>query len=103
MNPSLGCSSRAKLKLYNREELAAITMSYRSLAALPWLVGTCAAAVYNTFDGEGFPSCYNVTEVHNATSIENIVSIVKNAVENGVRVRAAGKVHTLLDTQYKKL
>lgn len=59
---------------------------------MPLLVRSCAGLVYNTFDGEGFPSCYNVTEVHNATSVDEMVSLVKDAAADGVRVRAAAKV-----------
>lgn len=28
------------------------------------------AAEYNSFDGPGFPTCYDVTAVHNATSVD---------------------------------
>lgn len=58
-----------------------------------------AAAVYNTFDGEGFPSCYNVTEVHDATSVEQIQSLVKYAAKRGLQVRPGGKGHMWYDTQ----
>ncbi|KAH7312516.1 hypothetical protein B0I35DRAFT_488155 [Stachybotrys elegans] len=57
------------------------------------------ASVYNTFDGEGSPSCYNVTEVHNATSVDHIVSLVKDAKSKGLQVRAAAKGHMWYDTQ----
>lgn len=58
-----------------------------------------SAAVYNTFDGEGFPSCYNVTEVHDATSVEQIQSLVKDAAKRGLQVRPGGKGHMWYDTQ----
>jgi L-gulonolactone oxidase len=76
-----------------------MTASLRGLAFLALAASTTHAAVYNTFDGEGFPSCYNVTEVHNATSVDNIVSLVKDAANRGLQVRAAAKGHMWYDTQ----
>lgn len=58
-----------------------------------------AAFVYNTFDGEGSPSCHNVTEVHNATSVEEIQSLVRDAKEKGLQVRAGAKGHHWYDAQ----
>jgi FAD/FMN-containing dehydrogenase len=71
-----------------------------SLAAALLLSGT-AAFEYYTFDGPGFPSCYNVSRVHNASSVDDMVSIVKSAVQAGgsPRIRAAGKGHMWYDTQ----
>ncbi|KAH8886762.1 FAD-binding domain-containing protein [Thozetella sp. PMI_491] len=69
------------------------------LALLALSAGPALGFVYNTFDGEGFPSCYNVSAVHNATSVDDIVSIVKEAAQNGSHVRAAGKGHMWYDTQ----
>lgn len=34
------------------------------------LAGGAGAAEYNSFDGPGFPTCYDVTAVHNATSVD---------------------------------
>ena len=34
------------------------------------LAGGARAAEYNSFDGPGFPTCYDVTAVHNATSVD---------------------------------
>lgn len=34
------------------------------------LAGGVGAAEYNSFDGPGFPTCYDVTAVHNATSVD---------------------------------
>lgn len=34
------------------------------------LAGGVRAAEYNSFDGPGFPTCYDVTAVHNATSVD---------------------------------
>lgn len=28
------------------------------------------AEVFNSFDGDGFPTCYNVTTVHDPTSVD---------------------------------
>ena len=68
-----------------------------AIAAL--LAQPCIAFEYNTFDGEGFPSCYNVSEVHDAKSVNEIASIVKSAASRGLKVRAAGKGHMWYDTQ----
>ncbi|KAI5867667.1 FAD-binding domain-containing protein [Durotheca rogersii] len=57
-----------------------------------------SAEPYNTFDGEGFPACNNVTTVHNATSVNDIVSLVKRAAANGTPVRASGNGHMWYDT-----
>lgn len=44
-----------------------------SLLALITLLGTSGAQAseYYSFDGVGFPTCYNVTVVHNATSVDD--------------------------------
>jgi L-gulonolactone oxidase len=69
--------------------------------ALPALLlwSLTSAFVYNTFDGEGFPACYNVTKVLAPTSMDGLVSIVKQAAQDGTRIRAAGKGHSWYDTQ----
>ncbi|KAG4222325.1 hypothetical protein PC116_g29201 [Phytophthora cactorum] len=56
-------------------------------------VGSVSAVPYNTFDGEGFPACHDVALVHNATSVDDIVQIVKDASAKGTPVRASGKGH----------
>ena len=71
----------------------------RSFALLAMSASACTAFVYNTFDGEGYPSCYNVTAVHNATSVDEIVDLVKEAAASGTQVRAGGKGHMWYDTQ----
>lgn len=62
-------------------------------------VGQSFSLVYNTYDGEGFPACHNVAEVHDATSVENIAELIQDAVGKGLRVRAGGKGHMWYDTQ----
>lgn len=57
------------------------------------------AFVFNTFDGVGSPACYNVTEVHNATSVEEIQTLVRDAKGRGLQVRAGAKGHHWYDTQ----
>lgn len=63
------------------------------------LLGTASAFEYYTFDGPGSPSCHNVVEVHNATSVNEIVSFVKDASSRGLQVRAGGRGHMWYDTQ----
>lgn len=38
------------------------------------------ATEFNSFDGVGFPTCYNVTVVHNATSVDESKSSSSAAV-----------------------
>lgn len=63
------------------------------------LLGTASAFEYYTFDGPGSPSCHNVVEVHNATSVNEMVSLVKDASTRGLQVRAGGRGHMWYDTQ----
>ncbi|KAK0655867.1 hypothetical protein B0T16DRAFT_424559 [Cercophora newfieldiana] len=72
---------------------------FRRLAVPALLFSASTALVYNTFDGEGFPACYNVTKVLSPTSVVEMVSIVKQAAKDGSRLRAAGKGHSWYDTQ----
>jgi L-gulonolactone oxidase len=53
---------------------------------------------YNTFDGVGFPACNDVSSIHNATSVDDMVSTVKAAIADGIPVRASGKGHMWYDT-----
>ncbi|KAM7222851.1 hypothetical protein V8F06_001749 [Rhypophila decipiens] len=62
---------------------------------------SAAGSPYNTYDGEGFPSCYNVSEIHRPKSVDEMVSIVKKVVARDgdkARIRAAGKGHMWYDT-----
>ncbi|KAI1766112.1 FAD-binding domain-containing protein [Hypoxylon sp. FL1150] len=72
----------------------------RTLIAILIVAGVSyvSAEPYNTFDGEGFPACNDVALVHNATSIDDIVGMVKEAAANGTPVRASGKGHMWYDT-----
>ena len=63
------------------------------IALLALSLRAANAAVYNTFDGEGFPSCYNVTDIHEPTTVDEMASLVKDANSKGLKVRAAGKGH----------
>ncbi|KAI0458112.1 FAD/FMN-containing dehydrogenase [Xylaria acuta] len=68
------------------------------LAAIAATVTSTAANPYNTFDGDGFPACRDVASVHNATSVDDMVSVVKQAAANGTPIRASGKGHMWYDT-----
>lgn len=71
-----------------------------SLLVATLLATTASSAFeYNTFDGPGFPSCYNVSRVHDATSVDDMAAVVRAAAQSGSRVRAAGKGHMWYDTQ----
>lgn len=55
----------------NRLSTAAAMRSSSNLVTLALaLAGRVRAAEYNSFDGPGFPTCYDVTAVHNATSVD---------------------------------
>lgn len=62
-------------------------------AAIVATITPITAIPYNTFDGDGFPACRDVASVHNATSVDDMVSIVKQAAANGTPIRASGKGH----------
>jgi FAD/FMN-containing dehydrogenase len=64
-----------------------------TIASVAVAVASVTAKPYNTFDGDGFPACRAVASVHNATSVDEMVSIVKQAVADGTPVRASGKGH----------
>lgn len=72
--------------------------SAKILAFLAVGVSTSAAFEYYTFDGEGFPSCHNVTEVHDAHSIADVQSLVRSADARGLKCRAGAKGHSWYDT-----
>ncbi|KAJ7738986.1 hypothetical protein B0H16DRAFT_1729661 [Mycena metata] len=57
-----------------------------------------ATQVYNTFDGDGFPACNAVAQVYEPTSVDEIVTLVKNASAQGIPVRASGNAHMWYDT-----
>lgn len=65
---------------------------------LPLLALGATAIPYNTFDGPGHPACNNVSQVINATSVDEIVSLVADAADSGTPVRASGKGHMWYDT-----
>jgi FAD/FMN-containing dehydrogenase len=56
------------------------------------------AEPFNTFDGPGYPACNDVAAVYNATSVEEMASIVRNAAVSHTPVRASGKGHMWYDT-----
>lgn len=68
-------------------------LSLGYLAALAAVTTSIVAEPYNTFDGDGFPACIDVASVHAATSVDDIVSVVKQAAANGTPIRASGKGH----------
>ncbi|KAL0960536.1 hypothetical protein HGRIS_005574 [Hohenbuehelia grisea] len=57
-----------------------------------------AGQVYNTYDGPGFPACNQVAKVYRPSTVDEIVSIVKNASATGTPVRASGNGHMWYDT-----
>lgn len=73
-------------------------VSLRQLGLLASIGIGVLADPYNTFDGTGFPACHDVAAVYNVTSVDEMVSIVKDAAANGTPVRASGKGHMWYDT-----
>ncbi|GAB1216759.1 hypothetical protein ATERTT37_005977 [Aspergillus terreus] len=56
------------------------------------------AVPYNTFDGPGYPACRDVAAIHTPTSVDEIQSLVQDAIRAGQKVRASGKGHMWYDT-----
>lgn len=75
------------------------TLALAAAAASLLAPSPATAFEYYTFDGPGSPSCYNVSRVHDATSIDDMAAVVKAAAASNSRVRAAGKGHMWYDTQ----
>ncbi|ATY61605.1 FAD FMN-containing dehydrogenase [Cordyceps militaris] len=71
----------------------------KSLALLVAGISSSVAYEYFTFDGEGFPSCHNVSEVYDAYSVAQMQSLVRDAASRGLQVRAGAKGHMWYDTQ----
>lgn len=70
------------------------------LAVLAECTSISTALEYFTFDGEGFASCHNVTEVRDACSVVEVQTLVENAAAGGgVQLRAGAKRHMWYDTQ----
>jgi hypothetical protein len=63
-----------------------VPISSEDLPSIGLLLGTSSAAPYNTFGGPGFPACNNVAAVYHATSVDEMVSIIKNAADNNIPV-----------------
>uniref|UniRef100_A0A0W0FAW3 D-arabinono-1,4-lactone oxidase n=1 Tax=Moniliophthora roreri TaxID=221103 RepID=A0A0W0FAW3_MONRR len=61
-------------------------------------VSTVSAETYNTFDGPGFPACHEVAKVYRPSTVDEMVSIVKDASAKGTPVRASGNGHMWYDT-----
>ncbi|KAL2840014.1 hypothetical protein BJX68DRAFT_258674 [Aspergillus pseudodeflectus] len=72
----------------------------RLLASLPLLALPLGIAgePYNTFDGPGFPACNDVAAVKQPNSVDEIQSLVRDAIQAGQQVRASGKAHMWYDT-----
>lgn len=66
-----------------------------SLLALPLGV---VGDPYNTFDGPGFPACNEVAAVKTPESVDEIQSLIHDAIDAGQQVRASGKGHMWYDT-----
>jgi len=73
-------------------------LTLRSISVFAAFTLCVVAEPFNTFDGDGFPACRNVAAVHDVTSVDEIVSIVKDAATKGTPVRASGKGHMWYDT-----
>ena len=68
-------------------------------ATLLTLLFTQALSIpYNTFDGDGFPACHNVSTILHHSSVDEMVNIVKSASTSNTPIRASGKGHMWYDT-----
>jgi len=71
---------------------------FKSVGLSAYLLGSSLAIPYNTFDGEGFPACHDVSKVYQPNSVAEMVAIVKSAAGTNTPVRASGKGHMWYDT-----
>lgn len=62
------------------------------------LAALAAAEPYNTFDGPGFPACNEVAAVYEPQTVDEIQSLVQNAIAADQKVRASGLGHMWYDT-----
>ncbi|CAG8953152.1 hypothetical protein HYFRA_00003351 [Hymenoscyphus fraxineus] len=69
-----------------------------NLPVLSLFASLATAIPYNTFDGEGSPACNNVSAIYHPSSVNEMISIVKNASASNIPVRASGKGHMWYDT-----
>jgi L-gulonolactone oxidase len=69
-----------------------------SMFVLLCLATIIFAIPLNTFDGDGFPACHNVSAIHQPVSVDEMVSLVKAAAASNIPVRAGGKGHMWYDT-----
>ncbi|KZV84233.1 FAD-binding domain-containing protein [Exidia glandulosa HHB12029] len=70
----------------------------RRTAVVAALATASLAFPWNTFDGPGFPACRDVSAVYHPTTVDEIVSIVKNVSATGAPIRASGVGHMWYDT-----
>ncbi|KAK6995797.1 Fad fmn-containing dehydrogenase [Favolaschia claudopus] len=73
-------------------------MLFPALISTLLLSSSVRAEVYNTFDGPGFPACNAVAKVYRPSTVDEMVSIVKDAAASGTPVRASGNAHMWFDT-----
>ncbi|KAF2677050.1 FAD-binding domain-containing protein [Lentithecium fluviatile CBS 122367] len=73
-------------------------MAFRILALSALVAKLSYAEPYNTFDGPGFPACNDAIAVHNPSTVDEMINLVRNAAANGTPVRASGKGHMWYDT-----
>jgi L-gulonolactone oxidase len=71
---------------------------FKSVALSVGLIGPALSVPYNTFDGEGFPACHDVSKVYHPNSVDEMIGIVKNAADTNTPVRVSGKGHMWYDT-----
>lgn len=71
---------------------------FKRLFPVALLALGAVAIPYNTFDGDGHPACHDVARIVNATSVDEMVSLVRDAAASGMKVRASGKGHMWYDT-----
>ncbi|KAH7093602.1 FAD/FMN-containing dehydrogenase [Paraphoma chrysanthemicola] len=73
-------------------------MAPAMLVAFALYASLVRAEPYNTFDGPGFPACNNVSTVYKPTTVDETITLVRTAAQNGTPVRASGKGHMWYDT-----
>jgi L-gulonolactone oxidase len=73
-------------------------MAFPRFALFTLLATLCHAEPYNTFDGPGFPACNNASAVYNPSTVDEMITLVRDAANDNTLVRASGKGHMWYDT-----
>jgi hypothetical protein len=75
---------------YGTSRVVSLKLRWLTMMFIFVFLPTADTEPYNTFDGPGFPACNAVSKVYRPSTVEEIQSIVQDAIASGVPVRASG-------------